>query len=315
MKDSSHALRGWLALLVAVFLFSTIEIASKELKDQVQAVDSMVVVFIRFLVTGVALLGLSWRRITRDLQLRAKEYGMFALNGVIGISVGITLFHVAIVMMDKAASAAVVFSANPVFVTLLAPFINREKWSPVKVGGVFVGAVGLSLFAWESGTPQISSVKGLGVMLLAAFCFALSICISKRLMPRYGAMVVMGFSALFGALILLPFIVFRLPISSFTCLAPAWPIVLYLAVVGTAVAYGLYYYGIHNTSAQGGSMSFFLKPVVACILAAIIRDETINSYMVAGTCLILVGLFLAEVLPKLRAARKPIPIQEAMSDG
>ncbi|MBT3287056.1 MAG: EamA family transporter [Victivallales bacterium] len=315
MKDSSHALRGWLALLGAIFLFSTIEIASKELHDQVPTVNSMVVVFLRFFITGVALIGLSWRRIRRELRLGAKDYGLFALNGIIGISVGITLFHVAIVMMDKAASAAVVFSANPVFVTLLAPFINREKWTAVKIGGVLLGAVGVTFFAWESGTPEVSSVQGLAVMLLSAFCFALSICISKRIMPRYGATVVMGFSAMFGSLFLLPFIAFRLPISCFTSLAPAWPTVLYLAVIGTTVAYGLYYYGIHNTSAQGGSMSFFLKPVLASILAIFIRGETINGYMSAGTFLILLGLFLAEIVPKLWASQKPARIQEPVSDG
>jgi drug/metabolite transporter (DMT)-like permease len=80
--------------------------------------------------------------------------------------------------------------------------------------------------------------------------------------------------------------------------------VLYLSVMGTAVAYGLYYYGIHHTTAQGGSMSFFLKPVIASVLAILVLGETINRYMVAGTFLILAGLFLAEVLPKLRALRR-----------
>jgi drug/metabolite transporter (DMT)-like permease len=152
-------------------------------------------------------------------------------------------------------------------------------------------------------------------MLLAAASFGLSICLSKRVMPKYGAMVVMGFAGLFGSLFLLPFLAMRFTPDMVSELVKGWQMVLYLSVMGTAVAYGLYYYGIHNTTAQGGSMSFFLKPVLASILAVLIRHEKINAYMVTGTSLILIGLFLAEILPKLRGAPKPVLVEDAVADA
>jgi drug/metabolite transporter (DMT)-like permease len=314
MSNSSHSLRGWLALLGAIFLFSTIEIASKVLHKQAH-VDSMTLVFVRFLVTGIVLLAISWPRLRRELTLGVRDYGLFALNGFIGITVAITLFHEAINLFRNASSAAVVFSVNPVFVTLLAPFINHEKWTVSKVLGSLLGACGVVFFAWESGTLDAQSVHGLALMLLSAALFGLSICISKRIMPKYGAMVVMGYSGLFGALFLLPLLAFRFEPQMGTELVKGWTMVLYIAVMGTAVAYGLYYYGIHHTTAQGGSMSFFLKPVVASILAVAILHETINSFMIIGTSLILVGLFIAEILPKLRATAVPALVEEPVGDG
>ena len=313
MSHSSQSLRGWSALLGAIFLFSTIEIASKSLRDQA-SVDSMTLVFVRFLVTAIVLLGISWRKV-RELKLGAKDYGIFALNGLIGITLAITLFHEAINLFKNASSAAVVFSVNPVFVTLLAPFINREKWTAMKVGGSLLGAVGVVFFAWESGSMDSQSLRGLLLMLSSAALFGLSICISKRIMPKYGAMVVMGFSGLFAALFLLPVLAMHFKPEMATELAKGWIMVLYIAVMGTAVAYGLYYYGIHHTTAQGGSMSFFLKPVLASVLAVFIRHEKINGYMITGTSLILVGLFLAEILPKLRASTRPVPAEAPVADG
>jgi len=53
--------------------------------------------------------------------------------------------------------------------------------------------------------------------------------------------------------------------------------VAYVVFLGTALAYVLYYYGIMNTSAQKASPAFFLKPVLASLLAAQILGETINA--------------------------------------
>jgi len=302
-SSSSHPLRGWSALLGAIFLFSTIEIASKVLKEQAN-VDPMTLVFVRFFVTGIVLLALSWNQWRHKVKIGLGGYLILAVNGFIGITLSITFFHQAINLFHNASSAAVVFSVNPVFVTLLAPFVNKEKWTVGKVIGCLLGAGGVSFFAWESGNLNQQSLHGLELMLLAAALFAVSICISKRIMPKYGAMVVMGFSGLFGSLLLLPMIGMHFHASVLDELVKGWQMVLYLSVVGTAIAYGLYYYGIHHTTAQGGSMSFFLKPVLASVLAVLIRHEKINGFMIAGTSMILIGLFLAEILPKLRAVKK-----------
>ena len=75
-------------------------------------------------------------------------------------------------------------------------------------------------------------------------------------------------------------------------LSEAWLPVLFLSLADTALAYVLYYFELMNTSAQKGTMAFFLKPVLACLLAVIFLGETINMYMLLGTALVLPGLFL-----------------------
>ncbi|OPY90230.1 MAG: putative DMT superfamily transporter inner membrane protein [Syntrophus sp. PtaU1.Bin208] len=287
---------GMISLLAAVALFSTVEIASKFIGPQV---DPLVLAFIRFFLTGIVLLIWSLPVLRQRLEpLGAKDYGIFCLNGLLGIYLGISIFHTAIQTMDKAASCAVVFSINPVFVMILARFINGESWNRRKWIAVLVGAIGVCLFAAESGALSLSSVFGIGQMLLSAFFFALSICISRRTVSRYGAVMLMGFSALFGSLFILPVVWVRFTPDTLARLGDVWLPVLYLALPGTALAYALYYFGFLNIPAQKGSMTFFIKPALASVLAALLLHEEINGYMLAGTALILLGLAFSLAKPK-----------------
>ncbi|HAJ27670.1 MAG TPA: hypothetical protein DCG53_10580 [Syntrophus sp. (in: bacteria)] len=302
INASRDELTGILSLVGGVGLFSTVEIASKIIGPRV---DPVVLTFLRFFITGIFLIIICIPMLRLRLTpLSWKDYGIFLLNGLIGIALGITLFHIAILTMEKAASAAVVFSVNPVFVILLSRFINRESWHLHVWVAALLGVLGVSFFAYESGAFLTVSLQGLGLMLLAAFFFALSICISRRVVGGYGAMMLAGFSALFGSLLLAPLAWYRFSCADIGPLAGAWLPVAYVVVFGTVLAYVLYYFGILNTSAQKASLAFFLKPVLASVLAAWILNETINGYMIAGTILILCGLVVTVFGSYLNRERK-----------
>jgi drug/metabolite transporter (DMT)-like permease len=289
---------GTLSLLGGVCLFSTVEVASKMIGPRV---DPIVLTFIRFFVTGLLLILISLPDLRRKaIPFSAKDYGIFLMNGLIGITFALSLFHTAILVLDKAASAAVIFCINPVFVVILARYINNEPWSGRKWAGVGLGVAGVCCFAYESGVFSWTSLNGLSLMVLSAFLFALSTCISRRVVARYGALVLMGFSSLIGSLILLPLAIIRLEMEGLSGMIDASLPILYVTLLGTSLAYFLYYYGLMKTTAQRGAMIFFLKPVLASLLAVWILGETINPYMVGGIALILSALCLE--LP--RAARR-----------
>lgn len=286
------------SLIGGVGLFSTVEIASKIIGTRA---DPIVLTFIRFLLTGIVLLLLSAPLLKMRMNRFTRvDYGIFFLNGLIGIALAISIFHVAIIVLEKAASAAVIFSVNPVFVLILARYINHEPWTFRTWLAAALGVAGVACFAFESGAFTVASLTGLGLMVLSACLFALSVCISRRVVPRYGAMVLMGYSSLFGSLMILPFALLRMDYQSATLLLDAWLPILYLSIMGTAMAYALYYFGLLNTSAQKGGIAFFLKPVIASVLAVIILGEGINAFMLAGTALILSGLFLVLLAPGKR---------------
>jgi len=279
---------GLLALLGGVALFSTVEVAAKIIGRNALPFQ---MVFIRFFFTGIILLAFALPAFLKSgMGLKLSDFGLFALNGTLGVAVSLTLFHLAILVFEKAASCAVVFSANPIFVIILARFINNEPWSVQKWAALALGAAGVALFAWESGAFSMQSLAALGIMTASAIFFALSICLSRRFIARYGVFILMGFSALFGSLMVLPLALVSILRHGGGGLADAWLPVLYITLAGTTLAYSLYYYGLKHCTAFQASMMFFLKPVLASVFAAAILREHINFFMTVGSLLILSGL-------------------------
>lgn len=279
---------GLLALLCGVALFSTVEVGTKIIGKNALPFQ---MVFTRFFLTAIILLALALPAFLKSgMGLKLADFGWFALNGAVGIAVALSLFHLAILVFEKAASCAVVFSANPIFVIILARFVNNEPWTVPKWAALALGAAGVALFAWESGAFTIHSLAAMGIMTASAIFFALSICISRRLIARYGVFILMGFSALFGSMMIFPFALVSVLHNGVGGLVASWLPVLYVTLAGTTLAYGLYYFGLRHCTAFQASMMFFLKPVLASIFAAVILKEHINSFMIGGSLLIISGL-------------------------
>ena len=294
MPSKKTSLLPFLSLLAGIVAFSTVEICGKKIVATGADIDPFLMVFVRFLITGIVLTVFGLPAFLARNKLQFADWANFFVNGLIGIAASLVLFHAGVLMFDKASSAAVVFSANALFAVFLARFINNEKLSWNKVLAVLIGVAGIACFVCESGAPSKGAFKALLVMASSALWFAVSVCFTKRVVARYGATLFMGMSSIFGALLILP--------VAFTRVAPAyaieqigiafWPM-CYMVLVGTTLAYALYYYGLAGSSTFAASMAFFLKPVLACLLARWYLGNRMNLWTLSGTAIILVAVALA----------------------
>ncbi|NLG15466.1 MAG: EamA family transporter [Lentisphaerae bacterium] len=303
MKTTGISKKGILFLLLGIGLFSTVEICQK-LINKNNAIDPNMMVFIRFVVTGVLLLAFGLPSyFSRGGRLTMRDWGVFAFNGFFGIALSLGFFHFGINMFRNASSSAVVFSANAVFAIVIARFMNKEEWNCRKWLATLLGLGGVCLFMFESGRADLSTLKAVGVMSVAAMLFALSVCFTKRVVSKYGAMVYMGGSSLIGGFLSLPLVFLTSSkgiVAEFGKVWDALPEMTYMVVVATALAYVFYYSGIAATSAYIGSMAFFLKPPLACIFAQIARvtgllknEKMMNAWTISGTVLIVIAMCLA----------------------
>jgi drug/metabolite transporter (DMT)-like permease len=65
-----------------------------------------------------------------------------------------------------------------------------------------------------------------------------------------------------------------------------------LTVLGTVVAYVIYYALIENTNATFVSTVTYIIPVVGLILGALVLDEPVTINLMVSTALIIVGVLL-----------------------
>ena len=69
--------------------------------------------------------------------------------------------------------------------------------------------------------------------------------------------------------------------------------VLYLALLGTAVAFTLYFWLLRHMTATGLSLTAYFIPIVALLVGALLFDEPLTARLLAGAALVIGGTALA----------------------
>lgn len=77
--------------------------------------------------------------------------------------------------------------------------------------------------------------------------------------------------------------------------------VLYLALVGTVLGFGLYFWLLRHVPAHELSLISYLTPAVAVVLGAVFGGEQLTLFTLAGCATILAGVFLVMRPGKTRA--------------
>ena len=168
--------RGYLYILITTLLFSSMEVALKCIAGQLNPIQLN---FSRFLVGGLVLVPLAVRELKkRGLTVDGKALGTFALLGLMGIAVSMSLYQLAVTRV-QASVVGVLFSSNPVFVTLFAFLLLREKISKNQILGLALDVIGIVLII----QPWHLKLDALGVtyILLGTLLFALyGVCALRR---------------------------------------------------------------------------------------------------------------------------------------
>lgn len=309
-------MRGWGVLSIAIFLFSTIEVVSKIVVRETVALagsftscDALLLACYRFFVAGVFLIGAasgSGKRVIRELGVG--DWARLGLLGLVGVTMCTSLFHLSLRTIP-AAQGAMIFSANPIFVAALAPTLLGESLTLRKASGIFLGFAGVFVLCRARGHLGTTTVGAL-LMVGASFFFALYTVLGKRIFRPSSRRALIGTAFVLGSLPLMP-----VSLSDEAHLAHLIASngsvvlsVLYLGLAATGTGYLLYFQGLHRIGASKGATVFYLKPVFASLLAVLLLGETVSAAMVAGTAVILSGLFLvtgaSESLGKSKAQRE-----------
>ena len=192
-------MRSHLYCLVAICLFSTIEVGSKALGS---GVNPNAIAAWRFLIGGAVILPFALRQmVIRKLQPNISSILKIAALGILNVCISMLLLQWS-VFWGKASLSAIIVASNPLFVTVFAWLILREKLGLKHFIGLGLGLIGLILIiAGESDLNATSRDLGTGIALAlgAAVTFGLYTVLAKRLLSEFGNPVVNSFSFLSGA--------------------------------------------------------------------------------------------------------------------
>jgi drug/metabolite transporter (DMT)-like permease len=232
-------------------------------------------------------------------------WGTFLLMGLFNGAVPYTLITWAEIHIDSGL-AAIVNALMPLFTVLLAHlFTGDERLSWMKIVGIFLGFLGVVALIGPA------ALKGLGkdviaqlAVMAAAGCYAIAIIYGRRL--KGITPLVSATGQLFcAAFLTLPMVlVFDAPwalspsfisVAALTC----------LSLLGTALAYLLYYHLLQRIGSTNLSLVTYLLPITGVFWGASLLGERLHWSAFLALGIILAGIAgVNNRLPKFSLARK-----------
>ncbi len=279
---------GYIYLAITILLFSTYEVVSKTI---VGSINPFQINFIRFLIGGLVLFVILLFK--KDLKIGRNDFFTVVFIGILNVVISMNLLQLSLYVPGAMASAvAVIFSSNPIFVMIFSAIIDKEKIKPYKIIGMILGMLGIFIVFADKLKIGLSGFESLLLVLASAIIFGLYTVLGKRTSVKIGSLKMNSYSSIAGSLVLLPFmLIMGMPVLNFNY--SAIPEVLYLSVAVTGIAYFTYFKGLSIIGASKGSLVFFLKPVLASIIAVIFIGEKLTVYLFLGILMIMAGIYIS----------------------
>ncbi|MBO8127761.1 MAG: DMT family transporter [Peptococcaceae bacterium] len=300
MKKESNVLYYLMLFMAPVMWGGTFTAA----KYVVMELHPLVGASLRFMISFLFLLPILLKREgVRSLPSR-KDLPILAFLGLTGIFLyNIGFFY----GMETAAATdgALVVASGPVVTAILSVLLLKEKFSFRQGIGFLLCFLGVTtIVAKGSWTVIATWAVNHGDLLLfgSAVSFAFYTVAGKKAMARVSPMASTTFATGFGALMLT---LLALPYYSWNEITrvsmPAVMGLLYLAILGSGVAFLFWFFGVNRVGAGTGAVFINFVPVWSAITAMVFLDERLALYHLVGAALIISGVYLVTAKKK-RAA-------------
>ncbi|HEX6305403.1 MAG TPA: DMT family transporter [Anaerolineales bacterium] len=274
-------LKDWLAFLALGLAWGS---SFLWIKIAVQEIGPFTLVALRLLFGVIGLLAVVAYNRPRWPGAR-RIWWVLVVLGLTNTAVPFVLISWGELFIDSAV-AAVLNSTVPLFTMLIAHvFLSDDRITLPRITGLLVGFGGVIVLLsrdldFQSGLS--GGVLGQGAVLLAALFYAGSGVYARRntqgLSPIVQALVplVVADSAIWLAVPLTesPFTLPQIPLT--------WIAILWLGLIGSCIAYLLYYYLLHSVGPTRTTLVTYVFPLVGVALGVIFLNEVLDWHLFVG---------------------------------
>ena len=187
---------------------------------------------------------------------------------------------------------SLVFGLAPVISAILARRILAEpKISLLRKISMLVSFIGLGLVCADNFSLSGDSIYGLVYILIAVFLFSLSGVLVKSV-----SLAIHPMATTVGALTLaLPLFIINWLLLDGSIDTSQWQLrsvwaTIYLGVFGSLIGFFAYFFILQRLTASTVALITLVTPIIALTLGALLNDEVINSKLIFGAMLVMLGL-------------------------
>ncbi len=272
---------GYSEIITAAILWSLVGIIVKNIHGMSAQSTIFYRVSFAFIILFAALIVSGNLKIIR---LRKKRSYLF-LFAILQICTMVSYF---ISIMNASVSIAVLLlSTAPVYITILSPWILKEKIRQRGVIALVLSIMGILLIVDPGKLDFKLSSIGILAGIASGIFYAFQIMTSKYVSLTYSGYSQAFWSFLVAAIILLPVGAAPLEVVSSNLIY-----LLILAIFPTILAVSFYFNGLKKIKAQSASILGLIEPISAVFFAVLILGEHISTLEITGGVLILIGAAL-----------------------
>jgi len=187
--------------------------------------------------------------------------------------------------------AATAGSIQPLLVVFFSWIILNEKPSKRSIWAAIAGFVGVGLLVLDP-SARLDSV-GIVAAIAGAATMGLGTVLVKRWKPPVSLLAFTAWQLAVGGIVLLPI-----------ALAMEGPLThlstknllgfVYLGLVGTGVAYTIWFRGIYKLKASAVSCLGLMSPVVATLLGFVLLHQTLTLVQLIGIAIVLMSILVGQ---------------------
>ena len=225
------------------------------------------------------------------------------------------LLYVKGLSLTTAINATLLSTTIPVFTLAISIALGYDRLSIRHVLGIALAAAGVIYLVdpWR-GNFAAQTTFGNILIVTNSFCYGAYIAISRDLFRRYGALNVITWIFLIGAVVTLPIAGYTWSVAGLGAISKGvWLSIAYIILVPTVGAYYLNSWAITRVSPSVVAIYIYLQPLLAFGLAPMILGESWNSRTIVACVLIFAGVAVVTVRAHSRAVEEVSETPDALA--
>lgn len=200
--------------------------------------------------------------------------------------------------------ASTIGSVQPLFVTVLASFLVSERLTRRRIFTGLASIAGVVLLVNQS--PGKLDAIGVGAALTAAATMSIGIVLAKRWGQPATPIVTTSWQLIAGGLVLLLATLAAEGLPSIASLAPRNIAGFsYLTLIGTTLAYTLWFRGIEHLPVSSVAFLGLLSPIIAVMCGWIFLNQSLSIGQIAGAIVVIGAVLFVNLASRKQDA--PLP--------
>lgn len=289
---TDRALAPHLALIAVQVMFGTWPIFGKIALRTLSSTS-----LVGFRILGAAIIfSLFQRKLGELRRLPRRVLAWVALSSLLGVVFNQLLF-VKGLSLTTAINATLLTTTIPIFTLVVSIALGYDRASIRNVLGIGIAAAGVIYLA-DPLRANFSAQTTLGniLIIINSFSFGAYIAVSRNLFRRYGALNVITWIFLIGAVVTLPISAYAWRTQGLSSVGMGvWFSVAYIILVPTVGAYYLNSWAITRVSPSIVAVYIYLQPLLAFGLAPLVLGESLTSRTLVACVLIFAGVAVVTI--------------------